>query len=228
MKTEKILYVLVAVAFGVVLFNQYQIMSFSGQVTGEKTLFSSSKKYSNIENVEIANLKSTKHSIKALFDVGEISSQQDAVDMMIPTGTPEYSEALGGISFDTPQKSLQYLANTAYPKWKQKAQKDSAVWQRYVNLMKKPVGISCEYCCGLGATMIDKNGRIGCGCQHAPALGAVTLGLMMNTDYSDAEVLREALRWKTLFFPKNMVGNAVEVSNKDISEIELPGMVGGC
>ena len=55
------------------------------------------------------------------------------------------------------------------------------------------------------------------------------MGLMLNTDYSDAEVLREVMRWKTMFFPKNMVSLALDVAGKDASALEsLPGMVGGC
>jgi len=52
---------------------------------------------------------------------------------------------------------------------------------------------------------------------------------MLNTDYSDAEVLREVYRWKTLWFPKDMVGLALEIAggNTDVLN-ELPGMVGGC
>ncbi|MCH7493020.1 hypothetical protein IID19_05570 [Patescibacteria group bacterium] len=53
--------------------------------------------------------------------------------------------------------------------------------------------------------------------------------LMQNTDYSDAEILREVYRWKTLFFPKNMVDLATKISGGDQSVLEeLPGMVGGC
>ena len=35
--------------------------------------------------------------------------------------------------------------------------------------------------------------------------------------------------WKTMFFPINMVGLAMEVAGTDPSELkDLPGMVGGC
>ena len=52
---------------------------------------------------------------------------------------------------------------------------------------------------------------------------------MINTEYSDAEVLKEVYKWKALFFPKDMVGLAIKISGGDDSVLEdLPGMVGGC
>ena len=52
---------------------------------------------------------------------------------------------------------------------------------------------------------------------------------MMNTDYSDAEILREVMRWKTLFFPKNMIELGTSLAGGDTSALNnLPGMVGGC
>jgi hypothetical protein len=52
---------------------------------------------------------------------------------------------------------------------------------------------------------------------------------MKYTDYSDAEVLREVMRWKSIFFPRDMVGLAMKVAGTDPSQLKsLPGMVGGC
>ena len=99
----------------------------------------------------------------------------------------------------------------------------------FINLGKKPVGISCEFCCGVGPIGITADGSSRCGCQHNPALLAITLGLMEYTDYSDAQVLMEVMKWKTLFFPKDMINLAMTVAGGDTSALdELPGMVGGC
>jgi hypothetical protein len=52
---------------------------------------------------------------------------------------------------------------------------------------------------------------------------------MEYTDYSDAEILKEVMRWKALFFPKDMVNLALTVAGGDTSALkDLPGMVGGC
>ncbi len=76
---------------------------------------------------------------------------------------------------------------------------------------------------------MTNEGTLRCGCSHNPAVQAITLWLMLNTDYSDAEILREVYLWKTLWFPKNMVGLAVEIAGGNTAVLEeLPGMVGGC
>ena len=96
-----------------------------------------------------------------------------------------------------------------------------------MNLATKPVGISCEFCCGVGAVGITSSGELRCGCAHNPAIQTLTMLLMKDTNMDDAEVLREALKWKSLWFPRDMVGLALKASGGQI-ETELPGMVGGC
>ena len=52
---------------------------------------------------------------------------------------------------------------------------------------------------------------------------------MQNTDMTDAEVLQESLRWKTLWFPRDMVGIGMQLAGGDTSVLhDIPGMVGGC
>ena len=185
----------------------------------------------DLSGVDFSSIKSTGHSIAAVFPVNDIATTQDAIDMILPTGIPEYASAFEDkISFDDPVASLNYLAGEAYPKLNSYVKEnDAETWQRYLNLATKPVGISCEFCCGIGPVGISPDGRSRCGCQHNPAVLAITLGLMEYTDMSDAEVLREVMRWKTLFFPKDMLNLAMTVAGKDASEISnLPGMVGGC
>jgi hypothetical protein len=158
-----------------------------------------------------------------------IKSEEEAINIMIPTGTPECSEALGGITFDDPVTSLQYLAKWYYSLKEDVKQNDPETWGRYLSLAAAPRGISCEFCCGVGPQGITADGNLRCGCKHNPAAQAVALGLMKNTDYSDAEVLKEVMRWKSIFFPRNMVGLAMKVAGTDPSQLKsLPGMVGGC
>ena len=133
-----------------------------------------------------------------------------------------------GVSFDDPVKSMESMAKV-YPALKQQAQQNQQIWQRYLNLAAAPRGISCEFCCGVGPQGIDAKGNLKCGCQHLPAVQTVTLWLMLNTDYSDAQILKEVMRWRSLFFPKNMVELALQIAGGDSSVLkDLPGMVGGC
>ena len=178
-------------------------------------------------NADITQIKSTAQAVAVLFPVDKIKTTDDAIAMMIPTGTPEYSDDLGGISFDDPVNSMTYLAKW-YSSLKEEVKQDAGLWQRYINLAAAPRGISCEFCCGVGPQGIDSKGNLRCGCQHAPALQALTLGLMKYTDYDDTRILYEVMRWKALFFPKNMVEIAMKVAGSGGNVAELPGMIGGC
>ncbi len=175
---------------------------------------------------EISQIKTTSQAVALLFPVEEIQNDQDAINMMISQGTPEYGGAMG-ITFDDPVGSMNLLANNYNTVKADIKQNYPEVWERYLNLATKPVGISCEFCCGVGPVGITSSGELRCGCAHNPAIQALTMLLMKDTDYDDVEVLREAMKWKSVWFPKDMVGLALKASGGQI-ETDLPGMVGGC
>jgi hypothetical protein len=219
------------------LFNQWQItklnnlLGFTGLTVKSISSISTSEKSTvlkgakdDLSDINLSSIKSTGHSIAALFPVENIKTTQDAIDIMIPTGTPEYGEEMG-VSFDEPVKSLSLLA-----KANRQLQLTDEEFQRWKSIVSKPVGISCEFCCGVGPIGVDSKGNSRCGCQHNPALLALTKWLVKyRPNYSDAEIVREAMRWKTLFFPKDMVNLAMTVAGGDTSALDdLPGMVGGC
>jgi hypothetical protein len=219
------------------IFNQVQLSAISsslnpgtGAASKVSTFFGSGSKKTDLSGVDVSEITSTAMAIATLFpELSDIKNDQDAISMMIPTGTPEYSEALGGITFDDPVTSMEYLAKWYSTLNSEIKQDNPEIWQRYLNLAAEPRGISCEFCCGVGPAGITKEGRSKCGCKHNPAVLALTQGLMKNTDYSDAQILKEALKWKSMWFPRNMVGLAMEVAGTDPSQLkELPGMVGGC
>ncbi len=223
---------LIVIAVLVILFNQFQINSVSGMLKGgirtssQKTsLFSGSK---DLADINLEELKSTGHTVAAVFPVEDIQTADDAMAILFPTGTPDYGGELG-VSYNDPVGSLATLAKM-YRGLKAEVEKNNPEgWQRFMNLASKPVGISCEYCCGVQAIGINKNGDSACGCQHNPALLTVALYLSAYTDYSDGEILREVMKWKILFFPKNMIELGMTVAGGDTSALEnLPGMVGGC
>jgi len=214
----------------IVVFNQIQINSLTGA-----SLFSFGSKSDtftvsggkDLSKLDISTLKSTGHTVAAVFPVENIKTQDDAMAIMFPSGTPDYGQALG-VSFDDPVTSLATLANM-YRGLQAEVQKNNPqAWQRFITLATKPVGISCEYCCGVGPVGVDAKGNSLCGCQHNPALLSVALYLTAYTDYSDGEILREVMKWKTLFFPKNMIELGLTVAGGDTSKLNLPGMVGGC
>ncbi|MEM3154572.1 MAG: hypothetical protein QW165_03355 [Candidatus Woesearchaeota archaeon] len=223
---------LIAIAAVLILFNQIQLFQL-GNIMGTPvfgTLSTSVKTFSrgDLGDVDINSITSTAQAIAATFEL-EGKDAQGVIDTMIPKGTPPYGAELG-ISYDDPVTALNFLHRKLYPAIKQDVQKNKPeVWKRYLNLATKPVGISCEYCCGVGPVSIDANGNSRCGCSHNPAIHALTLYLMANTDMTDAEILQEALRWKALWFPKNMIQLGTQIAGGDASVLaDVPSMVGGC
>ena len=223
--------VLIAIV-GMLLFNQMQIgdmsdaisnIKISGATTKTATTTTKSLSGNDLDSVDLSSIKGTGYAIAALFPVEDIETAQDALDMIIPTGTPDYGDELG-VSYDDPVTGLSTLVSTY-----KSVQLSGEDQERYVALVTKPVGISCEYCCGLGAVGADAQGNSKCGCQHNPALLGLTKWLIANTDYSDAEIVKEALKWKALFFPKKMVELTASLVGGDTGALDaLPGMVGGC
>jgi len=214
----------------VLIFNQVQIFALDNAGSSSGSLFkgsSSGNSNNDLSSVDINSIQSTAGSVAALFPIDKIKNSQDAMAIIFPTGTPEYGDAMG-VSFDKPIESLAYMSKN-YRSLKSEVEVNNPeVFKRFLNLASKPVGISCEYCCGVGPVGIDKRGNSVCGCQHNPAILYSALWLMKNTDMSDAEVLREALRWKALFFPKDMVTLATNLADGKVDVNNLPGMVGGC
>src|SRR3989344_2757578 len=195
LETKNYFFILVGVVAILIIFNQFAINSLASSVGTKSSFFSSDV---DLDDVNINEIKSTQQAVALLFPVNEIKTQEDAIRIMIPTGTPDYGDAMG-VTFDDPVTSLSKLEK-AYPVLKQELKQDQELWQRYLNLAAKPTGISCEFCCGIGAQGIDAKGELRCGCSHNPAVHTVTMWLMKNTEYSDAEILREVMKWKTIFF----------------------------
>jgi len=229
--------ILTSVLVVLVIFNQFVIFSLGVSIDGleeavvranEVQMIKFGDNSNNLANINLDEIKSTGHTIAAVFPVEDIVTFDDAMEIIFPTGTPEYGPDLG-VSFDEPVESLAKLARM-YPALKVEIQQNNPeAWSRFMNLASRPLGISCEFCCGIQAVGIDKNGNSACGCQHNPALLTVALYLSAYSDYNDGEILREVMRWKTLFFPKDMIGLAMTVAGGDTSSLEsLPGMVGGC
>lgn len=216
----KLMVVMVAAVTVLLLLNQWQIMALSDSGGAQS--------------------KGTKLSVKLSGD-----TVQDAIKAVIPTGTPEYGLELG-VSFDDPINSLNTLAklSTQIPTDSLTPEEK----QRYININTK---ISCEFCCGVSAN-VDSTGRNLCGCSHAHSFSGLSKYLIKNHpgEWTDDEILLELTRWKSLYYPKNMVEKAVaalengleltpavlndrdllkKVSAGDTTSIgELPTMVGGC
>ena len=209
-------YGLLVVFIAIVVFNSYMIFSFS------TTTHTSSKK-----NVQLTG-----------------DPVQDAINAVIPSGTPDYGPAIG-VTFDDPVSGLSILANLhrQIPTSSLSAEEK----QRYINIGTK---ISCEFCCSAPA-VVDSQGKDLCGCAHAQSFMGLSKYLIKNDpSMTDEQILEELTKWKALYYPRNMVEKAAaalqngleltpEVLNdrnllskintgnlKDVGN--LPQMVGGC
>jgi hypothetical protein len=212
---------LMVVAVLLVVFNQFQINSVSAVIgSGISGGLSSSSSSKSIElaNINVDELQSTAHTLQAVFQLDGLSGDEVMAELF-PTGTPDYGEELG-VTYDDPVTSLSVLAKMYRGLMAEVQQNNPEGWDRYLSLASKPVGISCEYCCGLNAIGIRPDGSSSCGCQHNPALLTVALYLSAYTDYTDGEILREVMKWKTLFFPKNMIELGASLAGGDTSALE--------
>ncbi len=216
---------LFAIGSIILLFNQTMIFAINSSM--DMTSSSGMRSMKSLGEVDVSSMQSTAQSLSAVYPLEEAQNSQEVMEMVFPTGTPDYGADLG-VSFDDPIGSLDRLSKM-YPSLKAQVERDNPdAFNRFMNMASKPMGISCEYCCGLETIGIDNRGNSICGCQHNPAILAVTLWLSTYSDYSDADILREALRWKALFFPKDMVGLATSIATGETNVDDLPQMVGGC
>jgi len=242
------LYIIGVVAL-LTLFNWYQIsaINFGGPVTAGFAINKVSQTFSSLGKSGSSGISTVKTSN------GELALQvkrtgddvQDVINSLIPTGTPEWGPQLG-VSYDDPVNSLNVLANLDYAIPTKSLTLEEK--QRFVDVGTK---ISCEFCCSAPA-VIDHNGRDLCGCSHAASFRGLAKYFIKSypDKYTNEEILLELTKWKSLYYPRNMVEKGVallsnnmeltasglndrqllsKLSSGDLSNIgQLPSMVGGC
>lgn len=230
-----ILYAVIFVAFALLAFNQYMIFQISGSLDNAKASSASNQLGLG------GGLSGGSGGAVAL-------SQEEVLNKIIPRGVPRVYGPELGVSFEDPVGSLPKLA--ALDK---SITLSGEKLERYI---KVGLQISCEYCCGAEA-IIFKNGEAACGCQHSYAMRGLAKYLLQNhaSEFSDAEILAELGKWKTLFFPKQILQKALVFQSKgmalDVTDLtsnkyrgfekqqttqggaaggasNLPNMVGGC
>lgn len=226
---EKLSILLIAIVSLIILFNQFQISQVSGLLVGGVS-----------QSGPTAGTTSGGISIDASGDIAN-----EVIKKLIPTGIPtDYGSEIG-VSFDDPVSSLTVLAklDRAIPTSGLTAEQK----ERYLSFATR---ISCEFCCGVPA-VADHNGRELCGCSHAYALRGLPKYLVtQHPDWTDEEIYWELTKWKTMWYPRNMVEKGVALASNDMEITaealndrdllkkisagdaagigSLPNMVGGC
>jgi hypothetical protein len=201
---EKISYGMVALVALMILFNQAQI----SQASAFAGLSDSKLKLSS---------KSTKTPVLTGDPI------QDAMAIVIPTGTPFYGEDLG-VSFDDPITGLSRIAELDPAYGRAKVQLEGEDQARYIRINTIPK-VTCEFCCGVD-TGVTSTGRPTCGCKHAWATRGLSAYLIKNyPDLSDEEIVSEVAKWKGLFFPKQMIARYMEQSQTGQYTPDIAGLL---
>ena len=167
------------------------------------------------------------------------------VAKVIPTGVPAVYGAELGITFDDPVKAFGVLGKLDDGNGLSDAKQN----ERYVKIGSM---ISCEYCCGAD-TLVFPGGKAACACAHSYAMrGLLKYLITKHPDMTDAQMLEEVAKVKTLAFPQDSVkkaalleANGIELTQANIGSnlyrggkglqssggstaANLPSQVGGC
>jgi len=191
--SPRLFYVLVVLAFAVLAFNQLQISSLQAASVSLAVPLAAAPAVS----------QPVGGAATAQASTGQINLEAIA-EQVIPKGIPAiYGDELG-VSFDDPVNSMTKLSRLDDGK----GMKDPALNARYVKIGNM---ISCEYCCGADA-LVFKNGDAACGCAHSYAMRGLAKYLLEKhrAEFSDEQIVDELSKWKTLFFPKQILQKAVE------------------
>ncbi len=147
---------------------------------------------------------------------GSGGNVQAMMARIIPKGIPAIYGSELGVSYDDPVSAMKVMAPM-----------DDGITlsaeqnARYVKIASQ---ISCEYCCG-AESIIFPNGQAACGCQHSYVMRGLAKYLLTQhgTEYSDEQILEELGKWKTQFFPKQILTKALafESAGKAINTIDL-------
>ena len=185
------------IAIGVVavlmLFNQYTISSISSSLGGKSLSFGSGP---------TAGKTSSAVKVEAGADV-----VKNVMAIMIPKGLPkDYGQEVG-VSFDDPVPSLTKMAQLDY-----KISTDSLNAEQKQRFIEVGTKISCEFCCS-APSVIDSQARDLCGCQHAAAFRGLAKHIIINhPDWTNEEILWDLTKWKTEFYPRNMVQKGIALA----------------
>lgn len=136
---------------------------------------------------------------------------------VMPKGIPNiYGKELG-VSYDDVSSSNQQKADNTIRKLgtlDQQITLSGKDMERYIAVASQ---ISCEYCCGVDSILF-KDGKPACGCQHSFAMRGIAKYLIKNhpKEYTNDQILEELGKWKTLFFPEQIAKKAQILKAKGI------------
>ncbi len=203
-KNTTVVYALAVVAVALLAMNQLMIYNINGRSQGKVTVTAAATASPDLDAAK-------------------------AAEAIIPKGVPPvYGQELG-VSFDKPVESLSVLSSLdgdLYDNGKLKlSDMNNDQMSRY---QKIGMSIACEYCCG-ATSLIFNDGKPACGCTHSAAMRGLAKYLLINhPDMTDSQILEELTKWKTMFFPKQMIQKYMQENGLAPASAGMPDMVGGC
>ncbi len=183
------------IAFGIfILFNQWQISSLNSQP-----------------------IKATNNAV--------VNTAAIDISKYLPKGIPAVYGAELTVSYDDPVNGMDIL--NQYDDLKSGSRGSKAITlspeleKRYVKITNS---IGCEFCCG-ASTLTSPMGEPACSCAHSGAMRGLAKYLLQKhaSEFTDEQILSELVKWKTLFFPQQMIAKLSGTSGGAI-----PSQVGGC
>lgn len=221
--------ILLVTVFLLVAYNQYLISTIStGSATGFAVLSSS-----NLASAGSGGSSPSASGGAAASSSGAAASTgdevQDAINAVIPTGTPAVYGSELGVSFDTVGDCKRQGSCLVLEKIDDPNPKNSLTPEQLARFVRIGKQIGCDVCCGLKVMTRDDGSRP-CGCAHSHAMRGLAQYLIKNhgSEYTDEQILAEVGKWKNLFFPKWAVTNYLQSKGGNVDTSALPSQVGGC
>ena len=155
---------------------------------------------------------------------------ESALKEISPKGIPDVYGSELGISYDEPIKGMTILnqyddLNGPDGRGTKAIVLNQDKQSRYVKITNM---IGCEFCCG-AQTITTKTGEPACGCAHSGAMRGLAKYILQNhPEMNDEQILNELVKWKILFFPKDMAQQYLERKGIQINSNNLESQVGGC
>lgn len=148
---------------------------------------------------------------QAIHLTGDVMA--DAQMLMFPKGQPPiYGHEMGMKMYPDPRDIPQVEAAIDKMRAFEAMELTGAPFERYKKLGYIPT-IACEFCCSV-KTLIFSDGRRSCGCAHSYAMRGLLKYMIAyhGNDMSDDEMLQEIIKWKAIYFPKQMMKKYIEQS----------------
>ena len=220
LSSNKLFYVLAIATFAVLALNQMQISSLNSAAVSQAILLNAQQQQIAVAQAQAAaqaQPAASQAQAAAPAQVGSTINLQELAHKAIPQGVPAGYGTELGVTYSDPVNSMNALAalddGRGLP--------DATMNQRYVSIASQ---MACEYCCGAN-TLIAGDGSAACACAHSYAMRGLAKYLIVKhgSEFTDEQILAELGKWKTLFFPKQILSKAIEFSSagKEVNTIDL-------